>query len=119
MRLLVTAASRHGSTAEIATELAKPVRGALPGVDVDVVPPTRVGDLADYDAVVDYRDWPAVRAWAARIAADLRTRTVLGRRALDVPRLAGVDRSPDRDEDGTGVVTDDGEPDGGAVASRR
>jgi menaquinone-dependent protoporphyrinogen oxidase len=25
----------------------------------------------------DYRDWPAVRAWADRIAADLRTRTVL------------------------------------------
>jgi menaquinone-dependent protoporphyrinogen oxidase len=52
MRLLVTAASRHGSTAEIATELAKALRGALPGIGVDVVPPTRVGDLADYDAVV-------------------------------------------------------------------
>jgi len=168
MRLLVTAASRHGSTAEIATELGKALRGALPGVGVDVVPLTRLGDLADYDAVVlgsavyfgrwlgearwqvtahtevlrqrpvwlfssgpvgdpslpdteptdaaelaaeigarehvvfpgalhrellgirerlavglvraddgDYRDWPAVRAWADRIAADLRTRTVL------------------------------------------
>jgi menaquinone-dependent protoporphyrinogen oxidase len=167
MRLLVTAASRHGSTAEIATELGKALRGALPGVGVDVVPPTRVADLADYDAVVvgsavyfgrwldearlqvtshlpelrqrpvwlfssgpvgdpslpatepsdaaelaaaigarehvvfpgalhrellgarerlavrlvraddgDYRDWPAVRAWADRIAAELRTRTV-------------------------------------------
>ena len=30
MRLLVTAASRHGSTAEIATELGKALRGALP-----------------------------------------------------------------------------------------
>jgi menaquinone-dependent protoporphyrinogen oxidase len=168
MRLLVTAASRHGSTAEIATELGKALRGALPGVGVDVVPLTRVGDLADYDAVVlgsavyfgqwlsearwqvtahadalrqrpvwlfssgpvgdpsvpatepadaaelaaeigarehvlfpgalhrellgmrerlavrlvrvddgDYRDWAAVRAWADRIAADLRTRAVL------------------------------------------
>jgi len=168
MRLLVTAASRHGSTAEIATELGKALRGALPGVGVDVVPPTRVGDLADYDAVIvgsavyfgrwlsearwqvtahaeelrqrpvwlfssgpvgdpslpatepsdaaelvaeigarehvvfpgalhrellgarerlavrlvraddgDYRDWAAVRAWADRIAADLRTRAVL------------------------------------------
>jgi menaquinone-dependent protoporphyrinogen oxidase len=163
MRLLVTAASRHGSTAEIATELGKALRGALPGVGVDVVPLSRVAGLADYDAVVlgsavyfgrwldearwqltalgpalrerpvwlfssgpvgdpsvpetepaevaelaaavgarahvvfpgalhrellgmrerlavglvraddgDYRDWPAVRAWADRIAADLR-----------------------------------------------
>jgi menaquinone-dependent protoporphyrinogen oxidase len=168
MRLLVTAASRHGSTAEIATELGKALRGALPGVGVDVVPLSRVGDLSDYDAVVlgsavyfgrwlsearwqvtshaqelrqrpvwlfssgpvgdpslpatepadaaelavtigarehvvfpgalhrellgarerlavrlvraddgDYRDWPAVRAWADRIAVELRTRTVL------------------------------------------
>jgi menaquinone-dependent protoporphyrinogen oxidase len=163
IRLLVTAASRHGSTAEIATELGKALRGALPGVGVDVVPLTRVASFADYDAVVlgsavyfgrwldearwsvtahaetlrqrpvwlfssgpvgepsvpetepadaaevaasigarehvvfpgalhreqlgirerlavgfvraadgDYRDWPAVRAWADRIAADLR-----------------------------------------------
>jgi menaquinone-dependent protoporphyrinogen oxidase len=52
MRLLVSAASRHGSTAEIATELGKALRGALPGVDVDVVPVTRVAGFADYDAVV-------------------------------------------------------------------
>ncbi len=164
MRVLVTAASRHGSTAEIATELGKALRGALPGAGVDVVPLSRVGDLACYDAVVlgsavyfgqwleearwqvtlhaealrqrpvwlfssgpvsdpsvseaepadaielaaavgardhvmfpgalhrglldtgerlsldrttdaDYRDWPAVRAWADRIAADLRIGT--------------------------------------------
>lgn len=163
MRLLVAAASRHGSTAEIAVELGKALRGALPGVGVDVVPLGRVGQVEDYDAVVvgsaiyfgrwlaearwqvstqakalrdrpvwlfssgpvgdptvpatepadaaelaatlgarehvvfpgalqrerlgtrerlavqvvhaadgDYRDWPAVRAWADRIAADLR-----------------------------------------------
>jgi menaquinone-dependent protoporphyrinogen oxidase len=168
MRLLVTAASRHGSTAEIATELGKALRGALPGVGVDVVPVTRVGSFEDYDAVVlgsavyygrwldearwqvtahaemlrqrpvwlfssgpvgdpsvpetepadaaelaaavgarehvvfpgalhreelgmrerlavgfvraadgDYRDWPAVRAWADRIAADLRVGTAV------------------------------------------
>ncbi len=52
MRLLVTAASRHGSTAEIATELGKALRGALPGVGVDVVPMTRVGSIVGYDAVV-------------------------------------------------------------------
>jgi menaquinone-dependent protoporphyrinogen oxidase len=52
MRLLVTAASRHGATAEIATELGKALRGALPGVGVDVVPVTRVAGFADYDAIV-------------------------------------------------------------------
>lgn len=52
MRLLVTAASRHGSTAEIATELGKSLRGALPGVAVDVVPLTRIGNVDGYDAVV-------------------------------------------------------------------
>lgn len=52
MRLLVTAASRHGSTAEIATELGKSLRGALPGVAVDVVPLTRIGSVDGYDAVV-------------------------------------------------------------------
>jgi menaquinone-dependent protoporphyrinogen oxidase len=52
MRVLVTAASRHGSTAEIATELGKALRGALPGVGVDVVPLTRVASFTDYDAVV-------------------------------------------------------------------
>jgi menaquinone-dependent protoporphyrinogen oxidase len=52
MRILVTAASRHGSTAEIATELGKALRGALPGVGVDVVPLSRVGAVDGYDAVV-------------------------------------------------------------------
>ncbi|HEV7655551.1 MAG TPA: flavodoxin domain-containing protein [Mycobacteriales bacterium] len=166
MRILVSAASRHGSTAEIATELGKALRGALPGAGVDVVPLSRVSGVEQYDAVVlgsavyfgrwleearwqvtaqskilrerpvwlfssgpvgdpavpateavdaaelaatigarehvvfpgalhrellgmrerlavglvhaadgDYRDWPAVRAWADRIAADLRIRS--------------------------------------------
>jgi menaquinone-dependent protoporphyrinogen oxidase len=52
MRILVSAASRHGSTAEIATELAKALRGNLPGVRVDVVPPSRVTGVDGYDAVV-------------------------------------------------------------------
>ena len=52
MRVLVTAASRHGSTAEIATELGKVLRAALPGVGVDVVPLSRVGDFTGYEAVV-------------------------------------------------------------------
>jgi menaquinone-dependent protoporphyrinogen oxidase len=52
MRLLVSAASRHGSTAEIAVELGKGLRGSLPGVGVDVVPLARVGSFDGYDAVV-------------------------------------------------------------------
>ncbi|MDV2476756.1 flavodoxin [Rhodococcus zopfii] len=50
MRILVSAASRHGSTAEIATALGAALRdrGAL----VDVVEPHDVGDVTDYDAVV-------------------------------------------------------------------
>ena len=52
MRILVTAASRHGSTGEIAQELGKALRGALPGMGVDVVPLTRVGSFDGYDAVV-------------------------------------------------------------------
>lgn len=52
MRILVTAASRHGSTAEIAVELGKALRGALPGSGVDVVPLSRVSGVAGYDAVV-------------------------------------------------------------------
>jgi len=52
VRILVTAASRHGSTGEIAQELGKALRGALPGMGVDVVPLTRVGSFDGYDAVV-------------------------------------------------------------------
>jgi menaquinone-dependent protoporphyrinogen oxidase len=52
MRILVSAASRHGSTAEIATELGKALRADLPGVGVDVVPLNRITGLDGYDAVV-------------------------------------------------------------------
>ncbi|WP_420749883.1 flavodoxin domain-containing protein [Rhodococcus sp. O3] len=50
MRILVSAASRHGSTAEIATALGAALRdrGAL----VDVVEPHDVRDISGYDAVV-------------------------------------------------------------------
>lgn len=78
MRILVTVASRHGSTAEIAAELAKALRLALPGTAVDDRPMARVGNLDGYDAVVlgsavylgrwlaEARSWVAVQAVALR-----------------------------------------------------
>lgn len=50
MRILVSAASRHGSTAEIATALGAALRDR--GVLVDVVEPHDVGSVTGYDAVV-------------------------------------------------------------------
>ena len=50
MKVLVSAASKHGSTAEIANVLASVLRTA--GVEADVVPPDSVTSLAAYDAVI-------------------------------------------------------------------
>jgi menaquinone-dependent protoporphyrinogen oxidase len=50
MRVLVTAASRHGTTAEIAATIADVLREAH--LEVDVVEPDAVGSINDYDAVV-------------------------------------------------------------------
>lgn len=50
MKILVTAASRHGSTAEIATIIATVLRTA--DVEADVVAPEAVSSLEGYDAVV-------------------------------------------------------------------
>ena len=53
MRILVSTASRHGSTTEIATRIAKTLRAELPaGTDVEVLPAAEAGDPASYDAVV-------------------------------------------------------------------
>lgn len=77
MRILVSAASRHGSTAEVATRLAELLRAGLPGaVVVDVIPAGDVGETASYDAVIlgsaVYLDrWlEDARQLAQRIAAD-------------------------------------------------
>jgi len=80
MKVLVTAASRHGSTAEIATVIA----GILEASDIDaeVLQPEAVASVVGYDAVilgsaVYAGQWlePA-RAFAARHADDLATRPV-------------------------------------------
>lgn len=53
MRVLVTAASKHGSTAEVAARIAEALRIALPGdATVEVRPAVEVADVAPYDAVV-------------------------------------------------------------------
>jgi menaquinone-dependent protoporphyrinogen oxidase len=50
MKILVTAASRHGSTDEIARIIGTVLRAR--GCEVDVLSPERVTDLLGYDAVV-------------------------------------------------------------------
>ena len=53
MRVLVSAASKHGSTADIAARIAEVLRVALPGdAVVEVRPVAEVTDLTPYDAVV-------------------------------------------------------------------
>ena len=82
MRILVSAASRHGSTAEIATELGKALRGNLPGVGVDVIPLSRVTGVDSYDVVVlgsavYFGRWLDEARWQVGAqAAALRERTV-------------------------------------------
>jgi menaquinone-dependent protoporphyrinogen oxidase len=50
MKVLVTAASRHGSTADIAAAIVRVLH--LRGVAADLVEPVEVTDLSEYDAVV-------------------------------------------------------------------
>jgi menaquinone-dependent protoporphyrinogen oxidase len=53
VKILVSAASKHGSTAEIAARIAETLRTALPGdAAVDVRRAVEVSDVAPYDAVV-------------------------------------------------------------------
>jgi menaquinone-dependent protoporphyrinogen oxidase len=53
MRILVSAASKHWSTWEIATRIAEALRAGLPGdAVVDVRPAAEVDDVTSYDAVV-------------------------------------------------------------------
>ena len=53
MRVLVSTASKHGSTGEIASRIAEALRAGLPGnTVVDVRPAAEVDDATSYDAVV-------------------------------------------------------------------
>jgi menaquinone-dependent protoporphyrinogen IX oxidase len=49
-RVLVSAASRHGATAEIAQAIGQALSGQ--GLTVAVIPPGDVGSLDGYDAVI-------------------------------------------------------------------
>jgi len=80
MRILVAAASKHGSTAEIATALAAAMRHR--GAQVDVVPPEQVGSVDEYNAVVvgsavyRFRWLRAARAFVRAHEESLRHRDV-------------------------------------------
>jgi menaquinone-dependent protoporphyrinogen oxidase len=80
MKVLVTAASRHGSTAEIATIVAGVLQAS--DIDAEVLPPEAVASVADYDAVIlgsavyDGEWLEPARAFVARHADDLTTRPV-------------------------------------------
>jgi menaquinone-dependent protoporphyrinogen oxidase len=50
MKVLVTAASKHGSSAEIATAIGEVLTER--GIDTDVTPPQEVRTIEDHDAVV-------------------------------------------------------------------
>ncbi|MET0422770.1 MAG: flavodoxin domain-containing protein [Actinoplanes sp.] len=53
MKILVSAASRHGATREVAAHIAAALRAALPGdATIDVLPAADVGDVTSYDAFV-------------------------------------------------------------------
>lgn len=53
MRILVSTASRHGSTTEVATRIAETLRAGLPtGTIVEELPAAEASDPASYDAVV-------------------------------------------------------------------
>lgn len=52
MRVVVSAASRHGATDEIAQEIGKALRAGLPEADVEVIPLDRLNTVNDSDVVV-------------------------------------------------------------------
>lgn len=80
MRILVSAASKHGGTAEIAQHIAEVLR--MENLEVAVIPAGEVVDIAGFDAVVlgsavYYGRWlPAARELCVRAETELRQRPV-------------------------------------------
>jgi menaquinone-dependent protoporphyrinogen oxidase len=74
MRILVSVATKHGSTGQIAERLAEVLRTGLPDGRVDLLPAAEVDDVSPYDAAVlgsavYFGRWlPEARRVAARIA---------------------------------------------------
>jgi menaquinone-dependent protoporphyrinogen oxidase len=80
MRILVSVASRHGSTAEIADKIGEVLAAA--GIDVDVRAPDQILSVAHYDGVIlgsgvyAGRWLGPAKQLAERETADLRSRPV-------------------------------------------
>ncbi|HET9522313.1 MAG TPA: flavodoxin domain-containing protein [Candidatus Limnocylindrales bacterium] len=97
MNVLITAASKHGSTAAIADAIALELRAA--GIETDVIAPDRVRSVAGYDAVVIgsgvyIGKWlDSARKLIEREAASLATRPVwlFSSGPLGDPPLPAVD----------------------------
>ena len=108
MKVLVTAASRHGSTAEIATIIAGILQAS--DIETEVLQPEAVASVAEYDAVVlgsavYAGQWlePA-RAFVARHGDDLATRPVF---LFSSGPLGYPSRRPVEPADAVAVETDD------------
>ena len=110
-RVLVSAASRHGSTSEIARVIGDTL--ADQGIDVDIVPPDAVDSVADYDAVVlgsavyNGRWLTPATDLAARLQHELAARPLWLFSSGPVGvRAAGDAQAASRDPAGTGRATE-------------
>ena len=97
-RALVTYASKHGSTREVAERVAEVMRGG--GVDVDVMPAAEVGHLRGYETVV-----LGGALYAGRLHKDARRFLARHRDALSVRRVAVFALGPQKLEQSAGSRT--------------
>jgi menaquinone-dependent protoporphyrinogen oxidase len=80
MRVLVSVASRHGATAEIADRIGEVLKSG--GIDADIRPPDQVASVAHFDAVIlgsgvyAGRWLGPAKQLAERESADLKSRPV-------------------------------------------
>jgi len=94
-RALVTYASKHGSTREVAERVAEVMRDA--GADVDVLAAAEVGHLRGYDTVV-----LGGALYAGRLHKDARRFLARLRDALSVRRVAVFAMGPQKIEESAG-----------------